>query len=220
MNHCVICNTDHNGAGKTCSKICKNKLISISGKGKTGGYREGSGRAKPGYYKGIYCGSTYELVWVIFQIDHNKSFSRFPTILAFDGVKYFPDFIQDGDIIEIKGYESKEKVARKTEVANKNGYDVIELRKDQLLHCFDWVKNNYTYKHVFELYDGYSPRFTYTCESCGVKFYKNKEITAIHTACPRTCSMKLNRQSSGRNRYTSRDIASVAIRHSPDKTGA
>ena len=42
-----------------------------------GGYRPGSGRAKTGYYKGIYCGSTYELAWVIYQIDNNKDFSRF-----------------------------------------------------------------------------------------------------------------------------------------------
>lgn len=27
-----------------------------------GGYRKGSGRSKHGYYKGIYCGSTYELL--------------------------------------------------------------------------------------------------------------------------------------------------------------
>ena len=124
-----------------------------TGQLKMGGYRPGSGRAKTGYYHGIYCGSTYELVWLIYQIDHNKDFKRFEGILEWNGTKYIPDFLQDGKIIELKGFESVESVARKTLVANHNGYEVIVLRKNDLKNEFEWVKNHYQYHKLEELYD-------------------------------------------------------------------
>jgi len=53
-----------------------------------GGLRNGSGRSKSGYYKEIYCGSTYELCWVIYNLDHNISFSRFSGYLTDGKIKY------------------------------------------------------------------------------------------------------------------------------------
>jgi hypothetical protein len=41
-----------------------------------GGYRQGSGRGKKGWYRGYWCDSTYELVYVIFNLDHGIAFSR------------------------------------------------------------------------------------------------------------------------------------------------
>ena len=74
---------------------------------KTGGIREGSGRAKTGYYKGIYCGSTYELSFLIWQLDHNKDIQRCNKSFTytFQGKKhiYYPDFEVDSKIIEVKG---------------------------------------------------------------------------------------------------------------------
>jgi len=47
-----------------CSRECYNKDNEHQfRKQAVGGYREGSGHSYSGYYKGIYCGSTYELVW-------------------------------------------------------------------------------------------------------------------------------------------------------------
>lgn len=166
-----------------------------------GGYRPGSGRAKTGYYKGIYCGSTYELAWVIYQIDHGKEFSRFEGCVKDGDVAYFPDFLQDGKIIEIKGYESIEKVAIKTAVANKNGYDVIVLRRDDLRQEFDWVFSQYG-RDLPSLYDEYSPKYTYTCFGCGVNFGKNRRSKYEKVYCSRSCSLTGNRKSSGRNKYT------------------
>jgi len=57
-----------------------------------GGIRNGSGRSKCGYYNGIYCGSTYELCWVIYNLDHNISFTRFSGYLTDGKIKYYPDF--------------------------------------------------------------------------------------------------------------------------------
>ena len=74
-----------------------------------GGYRPGSGRGKSGWY-GVWCDSTWELAWVVYNMDHGIYFER--NTQSFDYVfdnkvwKYFPDFIlADGTFVEIKGIE-------------------------------------------------------------------------------------------------------------------
>lgn len=82
---------------KTCSKECT----------RIGGARHGSGRAKTGYYQGIYCGSTYELAYLIWHLDHNKRIERcakhFEYVWNDKTHNYYPDFEVDGQIYEIKG---------------------------------------------------------------------------------------------------------------------
>ena len=124
-----------------------------------GGYREGSGRSKSGYYKGIYCGSTYELCWVIHSLDHGIEFTRFPGRLERDGLRYYPDFLLiDGKtIIETKGYEKQDSVDRKTKLAESFGYDVRVLRKEDLEYAFSYVKSKYGTSNFQTLYDEYKP---------------------------------------------------------------
>ena len=43
---------------------------------KSGGLRHGSGKGKKGWYKGIFCDSTYELVFVIYYKDHEIPIKR------------------------------------------------------------------------------------------------------------------------------------------------
>ncbi|MEK6887108.1 MAG: hypothetical protein AABW88_04720, partial [Nanoarchaeota archaeon] len=96
-----------------CSLYCANTDPNKS----HGGYRKGSSRGKSGYYKGIHCDSTYELAWVIYNLDHNFRFERFNGYILYDiKRKYFPDFIQDDGIIEIKNFYTEE-VKRKTQAA-------------------------------------------------------------------------------------------------------
>ena len=94
-----------------CTTECHNKDqkngYQYSKKPKIGGYQQGSGRGKKGYYKGLFCDSTYELVWIIYQLDHNIIFNRNRTsfIYTHNGKqhKYYPDFIlPDNTYIEIK----------------------------------------------------------------------------------------------------------------------
>lgn len=169
---------------KTCSEKCFKKI--------SGGYREGSGRSKHGYYKGIYCGSTYELIWVIYRLDHTLSCERFPTFIEGNGIKYYPDFFDSvtNTIIEIKGYEKNEKVNQKNELAKEKGYNVVVLRKEDLQKEFDWVKNNYNYKDVSELYDNYKPKYSYECSFCKKEFFRNKKATTIKIFCSRSCAGK------------------------------
>lgn len=154
-----------------------------------GGYRNGSGRAKSGYFRGIYCGSSYELVWLIYQLDHNKKVERFSNKLEKDGVVYYPDFLQDDQIIELKGFEKQESVDKKIEVARSFGFNVVLLRKEDLQKEFEWVKNNYTYDKVWELYDSYKPKYEYTCSTCHINFMKDKMSKYDRQFCGRKCAL-------------------------------
>jgi len=157
-----------------------------------GGYREGSGRSRSGYYNGIYCGSTYELCWVIYNIDHGHKFSRFPGRLEQDSIRYYPDFLlSDGKtIVEIKGYEASELVDRKTKVAESLGYTVIVLRKSDLKFAFDYVERKYKTKKFYTLYDQYKPIFTHICSQCSLKFRTDRKIATENKFCTRICAGK------------------------------
>ena len=48
-------------------KKISDKMKKVGG----GGYRKGSGRRKKGWYKGFWCDSSWELAWVIYQIEHD-----------------------------------------------------------------------------------------------------------------------------------------------------
>lgn len=88
-----------------CSITCYMK--DVDGLKKNGGPRLGGGKGKFGWYKNIYCGSSYELAWVIYNIDHNIKFER--NLKGFDYIyndikhKYYPDFKIKDVYFEIKG---------------------------------------------------------------------------------------------------------------------
>jgi hypothetical protein len=168
---------------KSNKKYCSNEC-SLKNRG---GYREGSGNSNSGYYNGIFCNSTYELVYVIYNIDNNIQFERFSGLLEKDGIKYIPDFIIDNTIIEIKGFHT-EQVDKKTKVAQCFGYDVKILYRDDLAYAFEWVTENYEFKRLEELYDGYKPKFEYVCSHCNEIFYRDKKKD--FKFCSRYCAGK------------------------------
>ena len=131
----------------SCSKDCAKQLI--------GGYREGSGIGKHGYYKGYKCDSTYELAYVIYNIDHNILFERSSYKYLYVAIDasvhtYYPDFIQDGFIIEIKGYMN-ENVYRK--IAAVDNYPVKLLTYSDIKPMIEYVQKTYNVKDISELYD-------------------------------------------------------------------
>lgn len=153
---------------------------------KMGGVREGSGRSKTGYCEGIYCGSTYELAWVIYNLDNNISFTRCNKVFFYDSKKYYPDFIQNGNIIEIKGFWTDEVEAKKKAVIDA-GYNIQILYKEDLKHCFNWIKDNYDVP-IETLFDSYATKFNYHCNYCNTEFTTNKRRTTEITYCSRKCS--------------------------------
>jgi len=184
---CLCCGIDvvsrTSNPRKYCSATCW--------KTQAGGYRKGSGRSKSGYYNGIYCGSTYELCWVIYNIDHNIKFTRFESVIQGNGIKYYPDFLlADGKtIIETKGFENPETVNKKTALAESAGYIVNVLRKDDLQYAFDYVTNNYSSVY-HTLYDDYKPIYNYKCGYCGIMFSKDKKSKTDVVFCSRKCAGK------------------------------
>lgn len=140
---------------KYCSTKCKDEWLRINLYSKSGGLREHSGTGKSGWYKGIYCSSTWELAFVVYYLDHNLHIKRCneKRKYEYEGIEhtYYPDFITDNGIIEIKGYENKQWEAKR-----KYNPDIIVLYKNDMLPYINYVKNKYT-NVLTDLYDNSKP---------------------------------------------------------------
>jgi hypothetical protein len=179
---------------KTCSNECSIKLRTKTySENKTkivGGYRMGSGKGKSGWYKGYWCDSTYELAFVIYNIDHGINFIRNTEGFkySFDGKihTYYPDFIIDEHYYEIKGFETKQDFAKYLSIPK----PLVILRKKDLKEIFLYVTTTYGDDYV-RLYEG-NPhnKLTNTCKVCG-SACKSKNIY-----CSRKCSGKGNNKNS------------------------
>lgn len=136
-----------------CSCECRSAWLKQNAK--WGGHREGSGHGKSGWYKGIYCSSTWELAYLIYCLDHNIDIVRCKEIRSYtyEGktYKYYPDFVVNGQIIEIKGYLTK-----RWEAKRKYNPDVKVLYKNDILPYIQYVHDKYT-NVLTELYDESKP---------------------------------------------------------------
>jgi hypothetical protein len=135
---------------KTCSLKCAKQI------GIMGGLRCKSGRGKQGWYKGYYCNSSWELAWIIYQLEHNIKFKRNTQGFQyeFNGKKYkfYPDFILDnGDYVEIKGYMDKKNNSKISYFP----YKINVIGKNNLKYIFDYVINKYgdNYTSLYEKSD-------------------------------------------------------------------
>lgn len=139
-----------------CSEECKKQFWKdFYARPEIGGKRHGSGRGKKGWYKGYYCDSSWELAWVIYQLDHNVKFERYTKwfLYKFNGEqrKYFPDFLmEDGSFVEIKGYDSLEWQAKLKSFPKELKIKVYY--KDDMKTIFDYVVATYG-KDWIHLYD-------------------------------------------------------------------
>ena len=118
-----------------------------------GGLQEGSSRGKSGYYKGYKCDSSYELAWIIYNIDHNIKFKRnvegFEYIFENKKHKYYPDFIlEDNSYVEIKNYNSLQLEAKIKYFPHK----ITILYGNDLADIFQYVIENYG-KDYIKLYE-------------------------------------------------------------------
>ena len=73
-----------------------------------GGYRKGSGRGKKGWYKNVFCDSSWELAFLVYHLEHDLYIERCSERRSYlykeQKHTYIPDFVTDDGIIEIKGY--------------------------------------------------------------------------------------------------------------------
>lgn len=129
---------------KFCSKKCSNEGLKVLMIGKSGGFREKAGRGKQGIYQGFYYNSSWELAWIVYNLDHNISFSRntIPFEYTFEGKKhkFYPDFlINENEYVEVKGYNSKQFEAKKSQFPHK----LIIIDKQTILPYTQYVKEKY-----------------------------------------------------------------------------
>jgi hypothetical protein len=133
-------------------EIARRIKISETAKTTNGGYRKGSGRGKKGYYKGIWCDSSWELAFVIYNIDHNISFERnkisFPYEYNGKLKKYIPDFIIENTFIEIKGYYTEQVKSKVEQFKHK----LIIINSDKIKPYIEYAVNKYG-KDFIKLYD-------------------------------------------------------------------
>lgn len=123
----------------------KRKLSKYAKERKLGGYHKGSGRSKHGWYKSFYCDSTYELVYLIYCLDHNINIKRCNKSYEYfyNGKyhKYYPDFIINNDtIIEIKGYYTDLVDIKANSITNMK-YKI--LYKEDLQEEFEYIYKTY-----------------------------------------------------------------------------
>ena len=144
----------HHQLGKSRTEDEKRRTSETMKAGGCGGYNPGSGWGKHGHYKGFYCDSTYELVYVIYNLDNGIEFKRCDLSYDYEFKgkrhKYHPDFIlSDGTLVEIKGYWT-EVVDAKTKSVDR---PILILYKEDLKPMFDWAKEHYRYKRLEDLYE-------------------------------------------------------------------
>lgn len=205
---CPICNKQipyKMRTRKTCSYECSLKLTAKTNREigtytKTGGYREGSGRSKSGYYKGFFCGSTYELVYYIYCKDHNINIERNEETFSYQWKGkthiYLPDFITDEGLVEVKGYHT-EQVDAKTAAVNK---PIKVLYVDDLEPMMKYIDETYNVYHrgktnnYHTLYDYYKPQYEYVCSHCGKTFTSDIKLKTKEVFCSRECAGKFGRK--------------------------
>ena len=111
------------------------------------------GRGKKGWCRGYWCDSTYELVFVIYALDHELPFDRnremFPYEYRGQLMHWMPDFLLgDGTYVEIKGYLTDQAQAK-----FKFFYrPLLVLVQADLRDMFDYVSQTYG-RNVVALYE-------------------------------------------------------------------
>ena len=153
---CPICGNKFESTTKAnfCSQKCRNIHLSniLKGNPKVGGIRPNAYKKyKSGLYHGIHCDSSWELAFVIYCEDHNISLERNNNFLRYTfenkEYKYYPDFIINGVLYEIKGYEND-----KAKAKHEQHPEVTYLDKQKMQKYLNYVINKYGNDFI-KLYD-------------------------------------------------------------------
>jgi hypothetical protein len=166
-----------------CSKKCYTNDINFSFRKKTsGGMRIGSGRGKSGWYKGYWSDSSWELAWIIYNIDHNIIFERNKKSFSYTfnnvGYKFYPDFICNNEYFEIKGYIDGKNRCKISQFSEK----LTIIDKKTIQPYIKYVVEKYG-KNYIELYENNPHKIKNNkCLICGEE--------CVNMYCSRICSGK------------------------------
>ena len=144
---------------------------------------------KNGWYRGIWCDSSWQLAFVIYNLEHDIKFERNKEGFEYQhqGHKhtYFPDFImEDGTYVQIKGVMS-EKAKIKIETFK---YPLIVIDPEGIKPYIKYAIQKYG-KNFISLYQNvtYEDRNYITCPQCGKKMLKQSKLCKY-------CAPKLKRK--------------------------
>lgn len=182
---------------KICS-VCKEKIISRITENRkyhkncylkiAGGYRMNSGNGKWGWYKGYWCQSSYELVFVIYHLDHKIEFERnkegFEYKYNNKKYKFFPDFKIGKQFIEVKGYKDK----KCEEKIKQFPHNLKVLFLKDMVDMFIYVESMYG-KDFIKFYEN-SP-YNFLSNNCK---YCNSPCKKRNTFCNSKCSAKYHHE--------------------------
>lgn len=159
-NRCQICGKqldyEHRN-NLVCGRACQNKLTSNQKLELCA--KQGTnlcGKGKRGYYKGYYCQSSWELAYVIYQLEHNVNFKRNTKGFSYklDGIQrsYFPDFylIDEDTYVEIKGYYDNKTQEKERQFPQDKKLQI--LKKAEMQPILEYVINKYGKNYIY-LYD-------------------------------------------------------------------
>lgn len=139
------------------NKKTSEKLKKIAKDRNLGGYVRGSGRGKKGWYKGFWCDSSWELAWIIYNLDHKIEFKR--NSIGFDYLyegktkKFYPDFIMNGSYYEIKGRKNFDSLGEKDKQKIKQfKQKLIVLYQEEMKPYLEFVIGKYG-KDFIRLYE-------------------------------------------------------------------
>jgi hypothetical protein len=145
---CLICNKPLVGKLKTCEGECRKEIRKRSA-AKAGSAQKShcvTPQGHDGYYDGVLFNSNYELAFYLYCKGIGKNITRYKG----DPIKYldpngkehnfYPDFIVDGEITEIKGYESEINLAKQRASA---GSVIFFYGKDLREKIFPWVEEHH-----------------------------------------------------------------------------
>ena len=128
------------------SKVSDKTRLLWKKNGTIGGYRKGAGRGKKGYYKGLYCMSTWELAWVVYQLEHGQKVEqckeRFEYIMDEEVHHYTPDFVINGIYYEIKNWHRPDTDFKVSQFPKDKTLILIE-GKEQNKMFLEYAKNKY-----------------------------------------------------------------------------
>ena len=135
---------------------------------------------KQGWYKGYWCDSSWELAFVMYNIDHDIKLERNTKSFEYNYKNakhlYYPDFIlEDGNYVEIKGFLNERDKAKIDSFSNK----LLVLDKNSIQKYLNYVIFTYGNK-FYELYDNYTyvikKRKKITCPQCGGLMDKRSKL--------------------------------------------
>lgn len=109
------------------------------------------GRGKKGWYKNIFCDSSWELAFVLYHKDNNLDIQRCVEVRTyqFEGQlkNYYPDFIVGNQLYEIKGY-----ITPQSEAKQLYNPDIKLLAKEAMKQYLDYAVSQYG-KNYTDLYE-------------------------------------------------------------------